>query len=398
MPNTIETKENATGILLGIAAHLATQREIQLALNAVTSDIARLIPYAHVDICLHDTPGWTVTYEAGIRTSWSRRRTRLKVSPVRSVLNGDVDHMLTDNAMEDIRYVYPGATAEPIIQHGLRARVNVPMRVMDQIIGSLNISHTKAGIYDDSTVALTHELACVLAPWFKALHAAERIRQATRGRTEAQDREEGLRRDALDLTQALEQERQRIGMDLHDQTLADLSRLLRDVTSEGPLPARDVLASRLTEAIGELRQIIDTAVPTLLDMFGFADAIGAHLERALGDAPVTSELRDNSNGAVDRLDTTTRIALFRIAQEAVNNAVRHSGADWIAVSIDIDAGSVLVTIRDNGRGLGDPGQRPISGIAHMKTRARLIGADLQLFDDSGTCVAVYVPVGPEEAT
>lgn len=380
----------ASEILLDLPAHLAGEREIQSALDAVADEIAALIPFSHLDICLHDTPGWTVTHEIGIRTHWSRRRTRLQVSPVRTVLTGELPELITANAMEDVRYVYPGARSEPILEHKLRARINVPMMVMGQIIGTLNISHCTAGAYDAADLRRAHQLAAVLAPWFKALHAAERIRQATHGRAEAQNREELLRRDALDLTQTLEQERQRIGMDLHDQTLADLSRLLRDVTSAGPMPDRAGLATRLQETIDDLRQIIDTAVPTLLDLFGFAHAIRTHLERAVGEAPIAIEVTDLSRGAVDRLDATVRIALYRIAQEAVNNAVRHAQARWIGVRIARDRGAVAVTVRDNGRGLGRPAPDRPSGLAHMRTRARLIAADLQLFEEGGTVVAIRV--------
>merc|ERR1711969_87227 len=157
----------------------------------------------------------------------------------------------------------------------------------------------------------------MLSPYFHALRTAERAQQAALVRAEAQARKEGLRQGALELTQALEQERQRIGMDLHDQTLADLSRLLREGTSEGPPPRRDVLAGQLSDCIRDLRRIIDTAVPTLLELFGFAHAVRVHLERAVGDGAAEIEVIDRTEGAPDGLDATTRTALYRITQEAI---------------------------------------------------------------------------------
>ncbi|MFP3588990.1 hypothetical protein SCB29_36145, partial [Paraburkholderia sp. SIMBA_055] len=72
-------------------------------------------------------------------------------------------------------------------------------------------------------------IADLLAPYFFAIRAAEQAKRSAIVETEARAREEGLRFGALKLTEALETERHRIGMDLHDQTLADLTRLARHV-------------------------------------------------------------------------------------------------------------------------------------------------------------------------
>ncbi len=373
---------------LRISGHLAGEIEPRAALAAVAAEIAEIIPFTHADICLHDSPGWVVSYEVGIQTRWSRKRTRVQNAPIRDLLTGKVDVMLASNAMEDPRYTFPGACCEPIINHRLRSRVNVPMKVMGQVIGTLNISHSIEGLYDAAELAESQTLANVLAPYFHALHASEKAQQAVKVRAEAQAREEGLRQGALELTQALESERQRIGMDLHDQTLADLTRLLRAVSGDAPLPDRAALAGRISDCIDDLRRIIDTAVPTLLELFGFAHAVRVHLERAVGPDPVEIDVHDATDGAPDRLDPTTRTALFRIAQEAINNAARHARASHILVRITRDANERLcVTIADNGRGL-DPLEGRHSGVAHMRTRADLIGAELEIMADEGTCVAV----------
>ncbi len=376
---------------LRISGHLAGEVEPRAALAAVATEIAEIIAFTHADICLHDSPGWVVSYEVGIQTRWSRKRTRVQNAPIRDLLTGKVDMMLAGNAMEDPRYIFPGACCEPIINHQLRSRVSVPMKVMGQAIGTLNISHRIEDLYDDATVAEAQTLANVLAPYFHALHASEKAQQAVKIRAEAQAREEGLRQGALELTQALESERQRIGMDLHDQTLADLTRLLRTVSGDAPLPDRATLSRRISDCIDDLRRIIDTAMPTLLELFGFAHAVRVHLERAVGPDPVEIDVEDRTDGAPDRLDPTTRTALFRIAQEAINNAARHAGASQILVRIDRDAGeSLCITIADNGCGLS-PHQGRHSGVAHMRTRADLIGAELEILADGGTCVGVILP-------
>ena len=136
--------------------------------------------------------------------------------------------------------------------------------------------------------------------------------------------------------------------------------------------------------------MIDTAVPTLLDLFGFAHAVQVHLERAIGADPIDIDVVDLTNGAPDRLDPTVRTALFRIAQEAINNAARHSGARWIAVRIEpLGTSGLVMTVRDDGRGIPADLQRS-SGLAHMRTRARLISAGIDILNQPGCTVRVML--------
>ncbi|MFZ5962554.1 ATP-binding protein [Thalassococcus sp. BH17M4-6] len=377
--------------LARIAGRLSEETDIAAALGAVEDDIARLIPFVHCDVCLLDRPGWVVSHEVGIRTRWSRASGRVDHAPIRDLLLGRCDHMLTEDATCDPRYTYPGASCEPILNHNLRSRVNVPLRVMGDVIGTLNLSDVRIGVYDSATVALAQKIADILAPSFHILHLAERARRTGRAPEAGRASEEGLRRGALELTQALEQERQRVGMDLHDQTLADLSRLLREVTAEPPLP-RDTLARHLRDTITDLRRIIDEAVPTLLDLFGFAHAVRVHLERAAGNASIALTVVDRTEGAPDLLPPTVRSALFHITQEAINNATRHADASRVTVTIDKPTATTLsVSVRDNGCGIPASPARQ-SGLMHMRTRARLISAGLEIVPDHGTLVRVTLRV------
>ncbi|WP_110686218.1 GAF domain-containing sensor histidine kinase [Salinicola aestuarinus] len=383
-------------ILMRIPARLNQQVSIQSALDAVAEDIAQLIPFTHADICLFDTPAWVASYEVGISTYWSERRTRLDCSPVRDVLTGKLPFMLSENAMEDPRQTFSNACSDPIFRHGLRSRVHVPLYGMGSVLGTLNLSHDVAGRYAHATVTLAQRLASVLAPGFQALQLRASLQQMSRTRAETQAREEGLRRGSLELTQALEQERQRIGMDLHDQTLADLTRLLRELQGDGPPPASEWLAEQLEDCIDDLRGIIETTSPRLLDLFGFTHAIRVHLERAAERDRLQVDIIDETQGAPDQLPPTVRTALYRIVQEAINNAARHACAGRIWVNVRRNAQAALwLTVRDDGRGLGG-GHPRACGIEHMRTRARLIAAELDIFDDAGTCVSMTLPPLPLE--
>lgn len=379
-------------VFLRISAHLAQRTDIASALEAVASEIEELIPFGHADICLIDRPGWIVSYEVGIQTRWSRARARVEVSPIRDLLTGKCEYMLCDDAMVDPRQTFEGASSEPIFNHELRSRVHVLMKVMGEPIGALNISHAQPGLYDVDTVTRAQHIADALSPYFHALHTAELAQRNAHAGLQAREREEGLRHGALELTKTLELEQQRIGMDLHDQTLADLTRLLRDVGAES-LPTQAELSLRLSETINDLRRIIDTAVPMLLELFGFSHAVRVHLERAVGAEPIDIEVVDKTDGAADLLEPTARTALYRIAQEAINNAVRHSGAGKIEVRLEpLTPKGLTMTIHDDGCGLPVDLPRQ-SGLANMRTRASLISAQLDILGGDGTTIRVSLEEG-----
>lgn len=392
-------------IFLRISNHLARVTDIQVALSAVAQEVIAAVPFTHFDICLLDGSDWLVSYEVGIITRWSRRRTRLKHSPIRDLLTGQVDQMICTNAMVDPRQTFPGASSEPIFNHNLRSRVHVGMKVMGQMIGTLNISHSEANRFDEQTMHFAQHLADLLSPYFHALRAIEKAHSDAQARSEIQSREEGLRLGASSLTQALEQERQRIGMDLHDQTLADLTRLLRIASNTTLDLDRTYLCDTLATSIRDLRRIIDEAIPSQLELFGFRHAVQIHLEKAARagnnpDAALIAIVEDKTDNSIDALCSTVRSAIYRITQEAINNAVAHASASRINVTIDDDAdGSLRICICDNGRGFARSPDSRQSGLAHMETRARLILADLKITGHDGTRVTLTLPASrPEEAT
>lgn len=378
---------------LKISNHLAGNLDIRSALRSVKSEINKILPMDHLDVCLIDEEGvWNTAYEVDLRTSWSTSTASVAVSPIREILTGACDSMITGNAMEDPRYIFEGAACAPIIEHQLRSRVNVSMKVLGRTIGSLNCSSQTPDLYDETTLTQVRNIADVLAPYFYALRATENAKREAVIRTEVQSREEGLRLGALSLTEALEAERQRIGMDLHDQTLADLTRIARDLDGSSSRAELKKLQIRMQDCIQGLRDIIDTSIPSLLELFGLQHAIRTHLERALGSRKnIEIEVTDHSNGQLDSLPDTTRIALFRIAQEAINNAVQHAEATQITVEIG-DNDAYWLSVRDNGNFDHTTSRKKASGgLTHMRTRARLIAANFDISHEEGTLVHVHLP-------
>ena len=148
----------------------------------------------------------------------------------------------------------------------------------------------------------------------------------------------------------------------------------------------------------DLRQIIEQAKPSVLQLFGLAQAIENHLERSVRDSgvPIEWAVIDETEGALDDLEPTVSVALFRIAQEAINNAVRHAQPMAVTVRLSTGDGRLAIEIADDGRGVTKTRGRIGGGIDNMKTRARLISARFAIGpgrNNHGTLVGVHLPLG-----
>lgn len=218
---------------------------------------------------------------------------------------------------------------------------------------------------------------------------------------EAEARAEGLRIGALHLTEELENARQAIGMDLHDQTLADLTRISRSL--KRLLPRERVrggdlqpILEEVEHCVRELRVIIDNAKPSVLQFFGFGQAVEALLERSVRAESSLLDYRlvnDGSSGIED-LPGNTLVSLYRIVQEAINNTARHANASHIDVEITRSEGSIRIMVTDDGSGLPKASSRRRGGLSNMQTRASLIGATFAVTpspDGQGTRLEIALP-------
>ncbi|MEM7786665.1 MAG: two-component regulator propeller domain-containing protein [Bacteroidota bacterium] len=205
------------------------------------------------------------------------------------------------------------------------------------------------------------------------------------------------------LAEARERERVRLARDLHDgpvQTLYrvghDLDRLGEGDGGVGPVRAR------VGDVAGELRQILTDLRPTLVDHLGLGAALrsaGRRTEERFPDLTVAVE--DRAQGQASEAG---RLALFRIAQEALQNAGRHAGPARVTLTLEDMAEGVLLTVRDDGRGFALP-DRMVSlartehfGLVGAQERAEAAGGtfEVRAKPGAGTAILAWVP-GPEAA-
>jgi two-component system, NarL family, sensor histidine kinase UhpB len=195
---------------------------------------------------------------------------------------------------------------------------------------------------------------------------------------------------------AQEEERARVARDLHDEVNQSLTGLLLrlEAVREAAPPE---LEPQLTEtralagqAMGELLSLARQLRPTALDDLGLAAAIAGQVEQ-VEHSGLTGELR--TDGDFSDLDDDVQLVVYRVAQEALTNAARHSGARRIAVNLRRDGDGVALEVADDGRGFAFEQSENGLGIAGMRERALLIGAELTIESrpGEGTTVRLSVP-------
>lgn len=212
------------------------------------------------------------------------------------------------------------------------------------------------------------------------------------------------------ITRAQEEERRRLAHELHDQTAQSLvaldhrQQMLKPHLRDDPAAAARLAEIRgmIAATIDDLRRIVRALRPVYLEELGLTPALEM-LARDL-ERDGRFAIHFEKHGAPQRLAPEQEVALYRIAQEALNNAWQHSSGSDIWLIVRFDTGGVTITVRDNGKGFAAPqhaSELGASGVQHfglmgMYERASLIGAHLQVLSkpEGGTTVVVSMQTSP----
>lgn len=205
---------------------------------------------------------------------------------------------------------------------------------------------------------------------------------------------------------ASEEERSRISRELHDDTaqrLATLLLRLRVLAGEKDETARGVLCHDLREEIvataDAVRRMARGLRPPELEQLGLSAALHAHARGLNEYEGFHLKLRID---AVDSLlDSTRQLVLYRIIQEATNNARQHSGATGAELTITLEEEVLTVTVRDEGMGFDPDARLDVEGglgLIGMQERAAMIGGGLTVESTpgSGTSISVRLRLPEEE--
>ena len=148
------------------------------------------------------------------------------------------------------------------------------------------------------------------------------------------------------------------------------------------------------EAIGNVRQLSQLLRPTILDDFGLEAGLRWLCEGFAARTGIGVDLKSSYEG---RLPDETETHLFRIAQEALTNIARHSGARCVHVTLERVRDQIVLQVQDDGRGLKGPPAAGSLGLIGMRARARSTGGevDIRSRPGEGVTIEVRVPVGHE---
>lgn len=195
---------------------------------------------------------------------------------------------------------------------------------------------------------------------------------------------------------AQESERHRIARELHDEVGQGLTAMLlglKRAIDRAPDDVRADLALVQEAARGSLAEVREVARrlrPGVLEDLGLISALSA----SATDLSTHSRIhvkRGLASGLPD-LGPETELVVYRVAQEAMTNVARHSGADTVWLSLTREGDAVALVVADNGR--GTHGRTEGTGIRGMKERARLVGGQLSVRGraEGGTEVRLVVPI------
>ncbi|HEX6819668.1 MAG TPA: sensor histidine kinase [Ktedonobacterales bacterium] len=240
----------------------------------------------------------------------------------------------------------------------------------------------------------------------------------------ARERQAALKGYAALVTRAQEEERRRLSRELHDDTAQALIALSRGLDALASRPADPPLSARDSHFLAELgslakrtlegiRRACQNLRPSVLDDLGLAAALES-LASSLGKQGVRCEYIES--GEAYSSAPEVEVTVYRIAQEAVSNALRHAQAAHVTISLTYTSEALELVVRDDGRGfdtLRQEAARPAAadggsenssglGLLGMRERAALIGAALDVVSmpGQGTAVRVSVPVAapaPQQA-
>lgn len=204
---------------------------------------------------------------------------------------------------------------------------------------------------------------------------------------------ERLRETAARALSAEEEERKRIAHELHDETAQTLAallirlRLLRTAPDEATRNAMiDELRSELGAALEGVRRFAQGLRPPALDQLGLVPAVEAHIRTVAENTGLTVRLE--TEGVEASLSPEAELALYRIVQEAITNAVRHSGATRVLVRVRGTDEGVEAEVNDDGRGFVVEAvlNRPDGGLGlfGMQERASYVSGCVQIHSASGS--------------
>jgi PAS domain S-box-containing protein len=286
---------------------------------------------------------------------------------------------------------------------GIAAAAVFPIRRAGAVVGVFSLYAGEVAYFDEELIELLGELASDISFALDKFSADERRQRAEAELRSALDR---LHEVSARLIGVQEEERRRLARDLHDDIGQNLTMIKIVLLGMRPWPAggdRDEVQEAADIADRTLQRVRALSVelrPPQLDDLGLLPALRAHLDSTCRQAGLKA--RFIADEGMPQPPEEIAIACFRIAQEALNNAVRHAGASALALELRLAKGLLVLSVRDDGRGfdaaaaLAGAARGKSLGLLSMQERVALVGGQLELLSEparrAGSELRVTLPL------
>jgi len=382
--NELSVRNEELGLMYSLATAVSSSMDLDQLLEVMLQRVMKLFHAGAGEIfLLEEQEGF---YQKAIHMGdapqafWEIDRFRLGEGLIGRVAQEATPHWTNDLQSE------AGFLRKAVIQSGFKTLVGVPLTAPGRVTGVLTIAFRTQRSFEEQEVGL---LGAVGAGVGIAVENARLYRQARRV--------------------AVLEERERIGMDLHDGVIQSifatgltLEYARMDVQERAPDAAEriDQAIASLNKAIRDIRSYILDLQPSRISTEDLPKALERLIREFKANTLVDTDLMIEPQ-AVKRLNGSIAADLFHISQEALANIAKHAKATrtWITVRETSD-GTVTLQVIDNGQGF-DMDRAPEllgHGLSNMAERARLFGGELAVDSSPGEGTTITVRIPTEAAS
>ena len=367
-------------MLNDIASALTSSLELDEILNKTLAVVMNYMKVEAGEIFLLDEDKQTLRMVlhrgAAAEAFWNRNRFKLGEGII-GIVAQKVESFLSTDLKADDRFA-----REAVVKAGFRQMAFLPLRSVDDVMGVMTVATRSAQPLEQRSV----QMLDAVANWAGLAIENARLHQNAR-------------------RFAILEERDRIGMDLHDGIIQSiygvglsLENALHTVDEDKDLAKARIKQSieGLNQSIRDIRTYILDLRPRQLGNDGLMNGLKrlATEYRANTFAEVT--LKGPQKGLDDLLQARS-LALFHICQESLANAAKHAGAKRVDINVWTTDDRVIMEVRDNGKGFDiDKMSMTIGhGLSNVQTRARSVGGEVDITSmiGEGTTILAWVPRG-----
>lgn len=327
-----------------------------------------------------------------------KRAISVENSPISSrILKGE-RYSATGVSKERGAELLPAEFAAQLGEDGISALEVFPLQAGEQTLGMLAIARKCGNPYSDEEISFIKSL---VSPIALAIQNARLFDQLT----ESQNQLRGLSRQ---LVQVQEDQFSHLAEELHDRVGQDMTAINVNLSILRTLLPRDIpedAIARLAdteklviESVKRMRSTMTELRPPMLDQYGLSATLYWYSEQYQRRTGIQVNINDHYMKNT-RLSSEIEIALFRIAQEALNNVAKHANATRVDIELFEEGGNVMMAVTDNGVGFDTKSQssRELQnwGVPLMQERARAINGEflLRSVPGQGTQIVVQVKKG-----